>query len=90
MALCSGYKYDKEQAAKDAIDSVNAYYGIPAVPVVGKGKDITANWTEYYLADLDKPKFWYIWYHESLPVVLGQPSVFEVTFPPPSPPLESK
>jgi len=83
MALCSGYKYDTEQEAINAINSVDAYYGIPVNP-----NDTTTHWTIYYTADLNIPIFWYIWYHESLPVVLGQPSEFEVTFPPPLPPLE--
>jgi hypothetical protein len=39
----------------------------------------------YSKAQLNKPIFWYITYDESLQVVLGEPTEFEVTqtpFPP--------
>ena len=78
MGLCNGYKYNTEEEAIDAIDAVDAYYGIPVDPT-----DTTTHWTDYYTADLNTPIFWYIWYDESLVAILGQPSEFEVTFPPP-------
>ena len=82
MAFCNGYKYDKEQEAINAQNAVDSYYGIPVNPT-----DTTTHWTNYYIADLNTPIFWYIWYHESLPPILGQPSEFDVIFPPPLPPI---
>jgi hypothetical protein len=80
MNLINGYKYTTEIEAKAAQKACNAYYGIPKTP-----EDITKNWVEYQKADLNKPIFWYITYDESLQVVLGEPTEFEVTqtpFPP--------
>jgi hypothetical protein len=80
MAFINGYKFTTESQAKAAVNACNAYYGIPKTP-----DDVTQNWVEYQKADLNKPKFWYITYDESLQVVLGEPIQFEVTqtpFPP--------
>ena len=74
----TGYKYTTEQEAIDARELVDAYYGIPVSP-----EDITQNWVDYQTATLDNPIFWYIQYHKSLTVVLGEPINFEVTTPPP-------
>lgn len=74
----TGYKYTNEQDAINAREQVDTYYGIPVSP-----DDITQNWTEYILADLDTPIFWYITFDESLRVVLGEPSTFDVTIPNP-------
>jgi hypothetical protein len=78
----NGYKYTTEQDAIDAREACDTYYGIPVAP-----DDITQNWVEYEAADLDEPIFYYIRFDESLKVVLGNPTDFEVTTPP-FPPAE--
>jgi hypothetical protein len=77
MASIKGYEYLSEQAAQNAVALCNAYYGIPVAP-----DDVTQNWVEYQFANLNDPQFWYIVYDESLLVVLGTPSEFEVVTPP--------
>jgi hypothetical protein len=72
-----GYKYTTEQDAINAREMCDAYYGIPVSP-----DDVTQNWCEYQVANLDTPIFWYIKFDESLKVVLGEPITFEVTTPP--------
>ena len=74
MALINGYKYTNEQDAINARETCDAYYGIPVSP-----DDVTQNWVDYNTATLDNPIFWYITFDESLEVVLGEPSIFEVT-----------
>jgi hypothetical protein len=76
--LINGYKYTNEQDAINARELVDAYYGIPVSP-----DDVTQNWVDYQTANLDNPIFWYITFDESLKVVLGEPTTFEVTTPPP-------
>lgn len=73
-----GYKYTTEQDAIDAREQCDVYYGIPVAP-----EDVTQNWIDYNTATLDTPIFWYITFDESLEVVLGQSTEFEVTTPPP-------
>jgi len=73
-----GYKYTTEQDAINARELVDAYYGIPVLP-----EDITQNWVDYQTANLDNPIFYYIQYHESLQVVLGEPTTFDVILPNP-------
>ena len=72
----TGYKYTNEQDAINAREQVDAYYGIPVSP-----DDVTKNWVDYNTATLDNPIFWYIIFDESLEVVLGEPSIFEVITP---------
>jgi hypothetical protein len=72
-----GYKYTTEQEAINAREACDTYYGIPVAP-----DDVTQNWVEYEAADLDTPIFYYITFDESLKVVLGNPTDFEVTTPP--------
>jgi hypothetical protein len=74
----TGYKYTNEQDAINARELVDAYYGIPVLP-----EDVTQNWVDYQTANLDTPIFYYITFDESLTVVLGQPTTFEVTIPNP-------
>jgi len=74
----TGYKFTTEQEAINARESIDLHYGIPISP-----NDITQNWTDYQTAELNNPIFWYIVYDESLRVVLGEPSTFEVTVPNP-------
>jgi len=78
----TGYKYDTEQEAIDARETCDAYYGIPVSP-----DDVTQNWVEYQTAELNSPVFWYIRHDDSLDVVLGTPTTFEVDTPP-FPPLD--
>lgn len=73
MAFFKGYKYTTEQAAIDAREQCDAYYGIPISP-----DDVTQNWVDYQYAELNTPKFWYIVYDDSLLPVLGEPIEFEV------------
>lgn len=73
----NGYKYTTEQDAINAREACDTYYGIPVAP-----DDVTQNWVEYQTADLDEPIFYYIRFDESLKVVLGNPTDFEVTTPP--------
>jgi hypothetical protein len=68
-----GYKYNTEQEAINARESCDSYYGIPVSP-----EDITQNWCEYQIAELNSPVFWYIVFDESLIPVLGNPEYFEV------------
>lgn len=77
MQFIKGYKFLNEQDAIDAREQCDAYYGIPV-----SLDDVTQNWVEYQFAELNNPIFWYIIYDESLISILGQPSEFEVTFPP--------
>jgi len=76
MAFINGYKYTTESEAQAAQKACNDYYGIPVSP-----DDVTQNWVEYQLAQLNKPQFWYIVYDESLQVVLGNPIYFEIITP---------
>jgi hypothetical protein len=73
----NGYKYTTEQEAINAREACDTYYGIPVAP-----DDVTQNWVEYQTANLDNPIFYYIRFDESLKVVLGNPTDFEVTTPP--------
>ena len=69
-----GYKYTNEQEAINAREQVDAYYGIPISP-----DNVTQNWVDYNTAELDTPIFWYIVFDESIEIILGQPTTFEVT-----------
>jgi hypothetical protein len=73
----TGYKYTTEQAAIDARESCDTYYGIPV-----STDDITQNWVDYQMAELNTPIFWYIRYDDSLNVVFGTPEIFDVETPP--------
>ena len=73
----NGYKYTTEQEAINAREACDTYYGIPVAP-----DDVTQNWLEYETASLDNPIFYYITFDESLKVILGNPTYFEVTTPP--------
>lgn len=74
----NGYKYTNEQDAIIAREACDAYYGIPVSP-----DDVTQNWVDYQLAELNNPQFWYIVFDESLTPILGQPTEFEVIQPSP-------
>jgi hypothetical protein len=79
MAFIKGYNFSTEVSAQQAQQFINKYYGIPKSP-----DDTTQNWTSYQCAELNKPKFWYIVYDDSLLPVLGEPIEFEVATPKPS------
>jgi hypothetical protein len=76
MPFTKGYKFTTEQAAINARESVDTYYGIPVTP-----DDVTQNWVSYQVAGLNTPQFWYITFNDSLEVVLGEPTEFEVVQP---------
>lgn len=76
--LINGYKYTNEQEAIDARKQCADYYGIPVAP-----DDVTQYWVDYETAELDTPIFWYIQFDESIRVILGEPTEFEVTVPNP-------
>lgn len=73
MAFIKGYKYTSEQAAINAREQCDVYYGIPVSP-----DDVTKHWVNYEYAELNIPKFWYIISAESLLPILGQAIEFEV------------
>lgn len=70
----TGYKYTNEQEAINARKQCADYYGLPVAP-----DDITKYWVDYETAELDNPIFWYIVFDESIRVILGDPTEFEVT-----------
>ena len=76
--LINGYKYTNEQEAIDARKQCADYYGLPVKP-----DDVTQYWVDYETAELDNPIFWYIVFDESIRVILGEPTEFEVTTPTP-------
>ena len=69
----TGYKYTNEQEAIDARKQCADYYGLPVAP-----DDVTQYWVDYETAELDNPIFWYIVFDESIRVILGEPTEFEV------------
>lgn len=73
----TGYKYTTEQEAQDAVQACNTYYGIPVSPDA-----TTRTWVEYQTASLNEPVFYYIQWNNTLDVVLGEPSQFDVIFEP--------
>lgn len=75
--IVKGYKYNTEQEAIEARELCDSYYNIPV-----SADDITQNWVEYEIANMNTPVFWYIFYNDSLMPVLGNPVEFEVIFPP--------
>jgi hypothetical protein len=78
-----GYKYTTETEAIAARQECDEYYGIPKSP-----DDVTKHWVDYNFAELNDPQFWYIIYDVSLLPILGEPTEFEVIYPP-FPPTES-
>jgi hypothetical protein len=70
----TGYKYTNEQDAINARKACADYYGLPVSP-----EDVTQYWVDYEIAELDNPIFWYIVFDESIRVILGEPTQFEVT-----------
>jgi len=70
----TGYKYTNEQDAINARKQCADYYGLPVSP-----EDVTQYWVDYETAKLDNPIFWYIVFDESIRVILGEPTQFEVT-----------
>lgn len=75
MPSINGYKFTTEQAAIDACEKCNTYYGIPVSPDA-----VTQTWVNYQLAKANVPSFWYIIFNDSLTPVLGNSSNFEVIF----------
>lgn len=72
--LINGYKYTTEQEAINARKQCADYYGLPVAP-----DDVTQYWVDYETAEFDTPIFWYIEFDESIRIILGEPTEFEVT-----------
>tara|TARA_R110000803_G_scaffold28338_1_gene65568 strand:+ start:757 stop:1005 length:249 start_codon:yes stop_codon:yes gene_type:complete len=70
----NGYKYTIGQEAINARKQCADYYGLPKTP-----EDVTKYWVNYVEASLDTPVFWYIVFDDSIEVILGEPTLFEVT-----------
>lgn len=70
----TGYKYTNEQDAIDARKQCADYYGLPVAP-----DDVTQYWVDYETAELDNPIFWYIVFDQSIEMILGESTEFEVT-----------
>jgi hypothetical protein len=70
-----GYQYFTEQEAIDARKKCADYYGLPKAP-----EDETLYWVDYNYSELN---FWYIVFDESIEMILGQPTEFNVTTPTP-------
>ena len=77
MQSIKGYQYITQQEAINAQALCNSYYGIPVSP-----DDVTQNWVNYNFANLNDPQFYYIVFDDSLLPVLGQPTEFDVVYPP--------
>jgi len=73
MAYIKGYQFLTEEQATEAVLLCNDYYKIPE-----QTNDTTRDWCSYRIAELNTPIFFYIIYDESLLVVLGEPTEFEV------------
>jgi hypothetical protein len=67
-----GYQYPTEQEAIDAVSLCDTYYGIP----VPGGE--TLHWCSYMEAIYNDPIFYFIVFDESLRVVLGDPTEFQI------------
>ena len=72
----TGYKYLIEQEAINARKTCADYYGLPKTP-----EDETLYWVDYNTAEDDTPVFWYIIFDDSIEMILGTPTTFEVTEP---------
>jgi len=70
----TGYKYLIEQEAIDARKACADHYGLPKTP-----EDTTKYWVDYNIAEDDDPIFWYIIFDDSIEMVLGTPTIFDVT-----------
>jgi len=75
MAYIKGYQFLTEEQATEAVLLCNDYYKIPE-----QTNDTTRDWCSYRIAELNTPIFFYIIYDESLLVVLGEPTEFEVIY----------
>tara|TARA_R110000868_G_scaffold228364_2_gene481388 strand:+ start:412 stop:615 length:204 start_codon:yes stop_codon:yes gene_type:complete len=65
-----GYQYFIEQEAIDARKDCADYYGLPKSP-----EDETIYWVDYNYSELN---FWYIIFDESIRIILGEPTNFEI------------
>ena len=59
-----GYTFNTEQEAKDAVNTLNIYYGIPV-----SSDAVTQTWCNYY----ERSGKWLINYDESMMPILGEP-----------------
>ena len=65
-----GYQYFIEQEAIEARKQCADYYGLPKAP-----EDETIYWVDYNYSELN---FWYIIFDESIRIILGEPTNFEI------------
>ena len=77
MITFLGYKYNTEAEALNAVQLCNTYYGIPASP-----EDVTINYCYYYFGQDTISTFYYIYYYDTLVVVLGEPTTITIDNPP--------
>lgn len=66
-----GYKYNTEEEVKNLLLLCDNYYGYP------KENCITEHSFGYYYSELDN--FYYVYYDESLEIILGIPIEIEIT-----------
>jgi hypothetical protein len=71
--MTTGYIYQTEQEAQNAVELCNQYYGIPHSP-----DDITTSYTSYLYSSGNN--FYYIIYDPTLEIVLGSPETFEIIY----------
>jgi hypothetical protein len=70
-----GYIYQTEEQAQNAVELCNQYYGIPHSP-----EDTTTQYTDYLYSVGNN--FYYIIFDPTLEIVLGEPEIFEIIYPP--------
>jgi hypothetical protein len=64
-----GYQFNTEQEAKDAVNALNVYYGIPVTPDA-----VTQTWCNYGYNGV----YWYIVWDDSMNIVLGEPTEINI------------
>jgi hypothetical protein len=65
-----GYQYFIEQEAINARKECADYYGLPSSP-----DNETIYWVDYNYSELE---FWFIIFDESIRIILGEPTNFEI------------
>jgi hypothetical protein len=68
-----GYKFETEQLAADARQTIDAHFGYP------KEDCVTQHWVDFQFSELDG--FYYILFDESIEAILGAAEEFEITQP---------
>lgn len=70
-----GYKFNTEQEADLAINTINLAAGMP-----NSQDSSTKSWTRHNLAKLNNPTFYFIIHDEFTESVLGEPEVLNIVF----------